>query len=118
MEGKCTARFHRMTAVFCLGLLFVGGIGLYARAGLSGGKTAPDAPALGAYYDKSAQSVTFAVYSSRATRIDLCLYDQASGADEKARVGLKKDSNTNVWSVARSVAELADMGIKDPIYYG
>src|SRR5690242_257640 len=64
------------------------------------------APVLGAHYDLAEENISFAVYSSRATRIELYLYEQMTGADEKLSVALGKDEKTNVWSVTLSVANL------------
>ena len=40
---------------------------------------------LGAAYDATKANVTFKVYSSKATRIELYLYSTATGTAEKAR---------------------------------
>jgi isoamylase len=40
---------------------------------------------LGAQFDASGSQLTFRVYSSRATRIELFLYSRPTGGDEAAR---------------------------------
>ncbi|HZX26410.1 MAG TPA: isoamylase [Telluria sp.] len=72
---------------------------------------------LGAAYDATQSNVTFRVYSSRATRIELYLYAAASGAAEKARVVLTKGAD-NVWSATVPVSSLTGWGITGPVYYG
>jgi glycogen operon protein len=78
----------------------------------------PGSPTMGARYDPSGDNIVFRIYSARATRIELCLYDQPTGADEKARFVLTKDPKANVWAVTLAVSDLAAKGIKDPVYYG
>ncbi len=75
-------------------------------------------PSLGAHYDKTEQSITFQVYSSRATAIDLCLYDVAMDADEKLTIQLSKGSNSNIWSAIVPVTELQSKGITGTVFYG
>jgi glycogen operon protein len=78
----------------------------------------PGSPSLGARYDTLGENIVFRVYSSRATHIEVCLYDQPTGADEKLRAVLTEDPNSHVWTAKVSVADLAKQGIKDPVYYG
>ncbi|GGO57245.1 glycogen operon protein GlgX homolog [Streptomyces daqingensis] len=81
------------------------------------GKRAADR--LGATYDEAAGTIEFRVYSSRATRIDVYLYDEASGAQEKTSRQLTKDDDTDVWSVTVDAAELeAEHGIEGAVHYG
>jgi isoamylase len=72
---------------------------------------------LGARYDTAAASVTFRIYSSRASRIDLELYAVSYGAPEAAGYTLTKDAH-DIWSVTVPVAVLRTAGIADTIYYG
>lgn len=76
-----------------------------------------DAQRLGARYDATNSNITFRVYSSRATRIELYLYAGAYGEPEAARYTLAKDAD-DVWSVTVPVADLAAAGINGPVFYG
>ncbi|MDI3286628.1 isoamylase [Polyangium sp. 15x6] len=88
----------------------------------------PDGPApsqlavtftLGARYDATQSNITFRVYSSRSTRIEVYLYAQAQGAQEKVKYVLTKDAATNVWSKTVAVSTLKNTyGITGPVYYG
>ncbi len=73
--------------------------------------------ALGASYDLGQTNVTFKIYSSRATRMELFLYGAASGQQEKARLALTKGTG-NIWSATVSVAALNGYGITGTVYYG
>jgi glycogen operon protein len=74
---------------------------------------------LGARYDATKANIVFRVYSSRATRIELCLYSAATGQQEKVRYVMVKDTATNVWQKTCSVATLANSyGITGTVYYG
>ncbi|PKM16596.1 MAG: glycogen debranching enzyme [Gammaproteobacteria bacterium HGW-Gammaproteobacteria-1] len=73
---------------------------------------------LGAKLDATQANITFRVYSSRATRIEVWLYKTPSGAQEKVRYVLTKDAN-NVWSKTASVATLQNTySITGAVYYG
>jgi glycogen operon protein len=74
---------------------------------------------LGARYDANGTHVDFRVYSSHATRIELCLYETPVGAPAAARLEMTKDATTDVWSTRVSVSELATKyGIDGTVYYG
>ncbi|HEY0662039.1 MAG TPA: isoamylase [Lysobacter sp.] len=74
---------------------------------------------LGAKYDGTQSNITFRIYSSRATRIEVWLYKTPSGAQELVRYVLTKDAATNVWSKTASVATLKNTyGITGTVYYG
>ena len=74
---------------------------------------------LGAQYDSTKSNITFRVYSSRATRIEVYIYKTPNGAQEVAKYVLTKDTATNVWSKAVSVSTLqTTYGITGPVYYG
>jgi glycogen operon protein len=74
---------------------------------------------LGARYDSNRTHVDFAVYSSHATRIELCLYEKPAGTPAAARLEMAKDSATNVWSKRVSLSELSTAhGITGTVYYG
>ena len=74
---------------------------------------------LGAKYDATQANITFRVYSSRATRIEVWVYKTPAGAQEVVKYVMTKDAATNVWSKTASVATLKNTyGITGPIYYG
>ena len=71
---------------------------------------------LGAAYDATKANVSFKVYSSRATRIELYLYSTATGSAEKARYAM---TNTNgIWSVTVPTSTLSTQGLGGTLYYG
>ncbi len=74
--------------------------------------------ALGATYDATQANITFRVYSSRATRIEVWLYAQASGAQEKVNYVMTKDAATNIWSKTAAVATLQSTYGIGTVYYG
>jgi isoamylase len=74
---------------------------------------------LGAKFDATQSNINFRVYSSRATRVEVFLYKNASGAQEVARFVLTKDAASQVWSKSVTVASLrTTYGITGAIYYG
>jgi len=74
---------------------------------------------LGAKYDATAANINFNVYSSRATRIELYLYKNATGSNEAVKYVMTKNTTTNVWSKSVSVATLqGTYGFTGPVYYG
>lgn len=78
-----------------------------------------DRLSLGARFDASGSQVTFRVYSSRATRIELYLYAQPTGADEVADIPLDRDADTSVWSRTIPLTRIRqDFGVPGTIYYG
>jgi len=66
---------------------------------------------LGATFDADETHVTFRVYSSRATRIEVWLYDQPTDSAEKASVALDANPQTGIWSKSIAVADLVAKGI-------
>ena len=98
----------------CLLFLFV-----LSLAPAPAAQAAINAQNLGAKYDGTQSNITFRVYSSRATRIEVFLYKTPSGAQEVVRYVLTKDAATNVWSKTASVATLQNTyGITGTVYYG
>jgi isoamylase len=73
------------------------------------------AVSLGGHYD-STGAVTFAVYSSRATRIEVYLYREPSG-EEVLHLPLQKNSS-NIWSTRVIKNQLEANGLAGTIYYG
>ncbi|MFL6660204.1 MAG: alpha-amylase family glycosyl hydrolase [Massilia sp.] len=72
---------------------------------------------LGASYDAGKTNVTFKVYSSRATRIELYLYSTASGSAEKAHY-LMTQVGSNVWATTIATSTLSGQGLSGTLYYG
>lgn len=73
---------------------------------------------LGAKYDATQSNITFRVYSSRATRIELYIYKNPTGSQEAVKYVLSKDAS-NVWSQTVSVSTLKNTyGVTGTVYYG
>lgn len=78
-----------------------------------------DAQRLGARYDAPQSHIIFRVASTRATRLEVWIYEAPFGAQEKVRFVMAKDAATSVWSKTVSVATLKNShGITGPVYYG
>jgi len=109
---------HRRTAVIARVRLSV--LGTVLTLLLAGTAFAAiDAHQLGARYDGTQSNITFKVYSSRATRIEVWIYKYASGYQEKVKYVMVKDAGTNIWSKTASVATLQNSyGITGTVYYG
>ena len=74
---------------------------------------------LGTRFNANGSDLTFRVYSAHATRIELYLYAQPTGADEVARIPLDRDAATSVWFVTLPLARIhEDFHITGTIYYG
>ncbi len=71
---------------------------------------------LGASYSTDNQQIEFNIYSANATKIELYLYNQATGAEEISHYSLNKN-NDNIWSISIAVNSL-DARLNDTIYYG
>ncbi len=71
---------------------------------------------LGANYSDNSEQITFKLYSARATKIDLYLYNQATTANEVAIYSLSKNVD-NVWSITLATRNL-DARLNETIYYG
>lgn len=80
-------------------------------------QAAINASNLGAKYDGTKSNITFKIYSSRATRIELSVYASAYGQQEVAKYVLTKDAN-QVWSKTVAVSALQAAGVTDAVYYG
>ena len=72
---------------------------------------------LGASYNAQKTSITFRVYSSQATRIELDLYASGYGVQESATYVLSA-AGGGVWSTTVPVSALQSAGITGPVYYG
>jgi glycogen operon protein len=74
---------------------------------------------LGAKYDSAAANITFRIYSSRASRVELDLFNAGYGQAELAKYLLTLDPNTpNVWQVTVPVSAIKAAGISGTVYYG
>ncbi|GGE92848.1 glycogen debranching protein [Massilia psychrophila] len=76
-----------------------------------------NASKLGASYDATNANVTFKVYSSRASRIELLLYSTATGTVEKARYVMTLGTG-GVWNSSIPVTTLNGQGLTGTLYYG
>jgi len=72
-----------------------------------------DARRLGARYDAAGANVTFRVYSSSATRVEVDVYAAAMDGQEVASFPLSKDGATSVWSATVPASQLPPT-----VYYG
>lgn len=72
---------------------------------------------LGATLDREHSAVTFRVFSSRATRIEVWIYNQPFGSSEKVRAEMTVDAQ-GVWAKTFSLNELAALDVSSAIYYG
>src|SRR6201996_5097862 len=81
------------------------------------GHAAINASALGATYNAAHTSITFNVYSSRATRIELWLYAAGTGQTEKLKVVMTKGTG-NVWTGSVTTSALTSAGSSGTVYYG
>ncbi|HZF56529.1 MAG TPA: isoamylase [Polyangiaceae bacterium] len=74
---------------------------------------------LGAAYDATGTSITFNVYSSAATRVEVYIYKDAMNVGEKVKYVMTKDAATSIWSKTVSVSTLKNTyGITGAVYYG
>lgn len=104
--------FGDMAACLVLALAVLAASAPAARAAIN-------AQNLGAKYDAVQSNITFRVYSSRATRIEVAIYKTPSAAQEAVRYVLTKDAASGVWSKTASVATLqSSYGITGTVYYG
>ncbi|MDB5313821.1 MAG: glycogen debranching enzyme [Gemmataceae bacterium] len=95
----------------CCGLLAVGIV-------LAGAPSTALAATLGTSFDADGTTVTFAVYSSGATRIEVSVYANATGEDAKATYELTLDPGTRVWTKTVAVADLRQKGVTGAVLYG
>jgi len=87
--------------------------------GASRAEAAINALALGAKYDATQSNITFKVYSSRATRIEVWIYKTPSGAQQVTKYVLSKNASTHVWTSTVSTATLKNTyGVTGTVYYG
>jgi glycogen operon protein len=96
--------------------VLLGCIGLYALT-IEPTRAAINSMTLGASYNTQQTSITFRVYSSQATRMELFLYARGYGAQESATY-LMSAVGGGVWSVTVPVSSLQSAGITGSVYYG
>lgn len=101
-------QFHRICFTALLACALLGAPASHAAINASG---------LGASYDATKVNVTFKVYSGRASRIELFLYNSATGTQEKARRVMTLGTG-GVWSLTIPVTTLNGYGVTGTIYYG
>jgi glycogen operon protein len=89
---------------------------LAAAVALACADTVP-AAGLGASFDR-AGGVTFSVFSSAATRVEVWIYAKPQGDSEKLALPMNFNPATHVWSLAISVADLSHAGVTAPVFYG
>jgi glycogen operon protein len=81
-------------------------------------QAAINAQNLGAKYDSPKSNITFRVYSSRATRIEVWIYKTAVGAQPVVKYVMVKDA-ASVWSKTALVSTLQNSyGLTGTVYYG
>jgi glycogen operon protein len=73
---------------------------------------------LGASYNESGATIRFRVFSSKASKIDLYLFDEPFGAAEKMVVTLDKPAGSALFSAEVPVAKIRGRGIGGTVYYG
>src|SRR6185312_9153250 len=85
----------------------------------SGVKTDPfgNTTTLGAHWSSDGAALTFNVFSSRATHVEVDLYDVALGADEKLAVAMTQTGN-DIWSATLDATKLSSAGLGGTLYYG
>jgi len=79
--------------------------------------TAADHEDLGATIDDTQSVVTFRVFSSRATHVEVWIYDTPFGSAEKLNAEMTVDPQ-NIWSKTIPLGDLAGKGVTSTIYYG
>ena len=78
-----------------------------------------DGMKLGARYNTSASKVTFRVYSSRATRIEVYLYRNAIDSEDIAHYALTRNASSNVWEKTQTLSALKKkLDANGTLYYG
>jgi hypothetical protein len=71
--------------------------------------TASDHENLGSTIDDAQSVITFRIFSSRATRVEVWIYDTPFGSAEKLAAEMRVDPQ-NVWSKTIPLRDLADKG--------
>lgn len=106
MTIKASSFYKLISAVFSCCILAIS-FGSYSQV---------NAHQLGANYSADKQNIHFKLFSSSATKVQLYLYNQATGASEVAQYSLAKNAN-NIWSINLPINNL-DSRLSSDIYYG
>lgn len=78
-----------------------------------------DTMKLGAHYNATESKITFRVYSSSATRIEVYLYSVAMDGEEIAHFPLTRNATTGVWVREQSLASLKNkLDTNGTVFYG
>jgi isoamylase len=72
----------------------------------------PWEPPIGAHYDPDGSGVVFRIASTRATRVELWIYDAPMGA-ERSRIVMERQAGVDIWQ-----ARVATGDLPATIYYG
>jgi len=97
-------------------LLLVSQITIWLVTVSTGSAVGPDQ--LGATFDSTETNLTFRVFTSRATRVEVWIYSQPFGAPEKAKFEMTVDPATQIWSKSVAAVALRSVGVGPTIYYG
>ena len=62
--------------------------------------------------------MTFQVYSSTATRVEVWIYAQPQNDPEKLALPMVNNPTTHVWSLSVSAADLRGAGVTGTVFYG
>lgn len=73
---------------------------------------------LGATHDQSDTEVTFRAFSSRATRMEVWIYDKPFDAAERSKFEMIADPTGEIWSVSVPIADMQLADDEATIYYG
>jgi len=91
--------------------LFLAAVALAVLAG------AARADGLGASYDASG-GVTFKVYSTTATRVEVWVYANPQNEAEKLALPMDNDPTSHVWSRSVTAGDLRNAGVTGAVFYG
>jgi isoamylase len=81
-------------------------------------KAGTPGPRLGGHYTALGDALELRVFSSRATRIEVHLFKQATGVDAAASFVMTKDAATNIWFASVPKTQLTSLGFGAHVYYG
>jgi isoamylase len=115
--GLCVIRYRDITEMTYTKTISALLVAFASLAPIAPAYDAIDTQKLGAKYDATNSNITFRVYSSQATRIELDLYAVNYGAPEVAKYILPEDASA-VWSVTVPVSALQAAGINGPVFHG
>ncbi|MGD0961091.1 MAG: alpha-amylase family glycosyl hydrolase [Methylomonas sp.] len=74
---------------------------------------------LGAYYNAAGSQISFSVFASRATRLELWLYGVAVNSPENLRLVMARSAtDSDVFEQTVAIADLNKAGVTGTVYYG